>query len=97
MDHTGNAANSLAGAAYRDESAEIRPLEEITGIADEVSRLNGVLDAYLGRFNGPPPAQLGSKAEVTPRPPTCYRFEIERLRGNVSEAGHLIDALVRLG
>lgn len=77
--------------------AEAKPLEEITGLADDLRRMNASLDSYLSRFNGPTPAQhAGSKDAVT-APPTCYRAEIDRLRSTIFETGQLVDAINRLG
>lgn len=80
-----------AGEA-RDATTEIRPLGEISSMADNLSRMADALDEWLERFNGPRPVD-----PETPSQPPCYRSEITRLDGLVRRVGSITDAIAKLG
>lgn len=90
------AANAHA-AGYGAPQTDTRPLEEIGRLASELEQKNAIIGDYLNRFDGPLPVALGESRDPAVRPPTSYRFEIERLRKTVEETGSLVDRLTRLG
>lgn len=95
MDYA-NAGPSVAYAA--DVAQEVRPLEEIRSLAEELGRINHTVSCYLERFNGPTPEQLsGQSATTAPMPPPNYRTDLSALRNAVQEAGALADRISRLG
>lgn len=74
------------------DAAEPRPLEGISSIADNLTRMADELDAWLDRFNGP--ATMENETVASSR---AYRSEIGRLDALTRRFGGITDSILKIG
>ena len=89
-----------AQAAQREYASpgEVRQLERLRPLADEVAALADELNSYAVRFSGPGPCSLGEMKDIAaPTPPLTYAGDIDRLSREVDNLRSIVQRVSRLG